>query len=70
MALQTCPDCQHKVSESALACPQCGRPLVLGAEFCPYCEQSSAKKVQGVFGSEFVITIRGSADSRHANRRI
>lgn len=57
MALQTCPDCQHKVSESALACPQCGRPFVLGAEFCPYCEQPSAKKVQGVFGSEFVITI-------------
>jgi hypothetical protein len=57
MALQTCPDCQHKVSESALACPQCGRALVLGPEFCPYCKQPTAKKVQGVFGLEGVITI-------------
>jgi hypothetical protein len=29
----------------------------LGPEFCPYCKQPTAKKVQGVFGLEGVITI-------------
>jgi len=50
-------DCQHEVSESALACPQCGWPFVLGPEFCPYCHQPTANKAQGVFGSETLITI-------------
>lgn len=27
MALQTCPDCQGKVSSEASACPHCGRPV-------------------------------------------
>ena len=26
MALLTCPDCQHQVSDLALTCPGCGRP--------------------------------------------
>jgi hypothetical protein len=27
MALIQCPECQHKVSDSALACPSCGYKL-------------------------------------------
>lgn len=27
MALTTCPECAHQVSESALTCPNCGHPL-------------------------------------------
>ena len=27
MALKTCPDCGHEVSNSAASCPKCGRPL-------------------------------------------
>ena len=27
MALTTCPDCEHLVSDQAPACPQCGRPM-------------------------------------------
>jgi hypothetical protein len=57
MALQTCPDCEHQVSDLARDCPECGRPFVLGPEFCPYCEKPTAKKVQGVFGREGLITI-------------
>jgi hypothetical protein len=57
LGLRTCPDCQHEVSEFALACPQCARPFVLGPEFCPYCHKPTAKKVQGVFGSEGLITV-------------
>ena len=29
MALKDCPECGHKVSESALSCPQCGHPLYM-----------------------------------------
>lgn len=27
MALLTCPDCRHDVSDKAQACPNCGRPF-------------------------------------------
>ena len=26
MPIVTCPDCRHKVSDSAVACPSCGYP--------------------------------------------
>jgi hypothetical protein len=29
MALMTCPDCGHNVSDAAVACPECGRPVAL-----------------------------------------
>jgi hypothetical protein len=28
MALSSCPECSHEVSESALACPNCGHSFV------------------------------------------
>ena len=27
MALMTCPECSHRVSDKALACPSCGYPI-------------------------------------------
>lgn len=29
MALITCPECGHEVSEHATSCPQCGYPLIV-----------------------------------------
>lgn len=57
-SLRPCPDCGKEVSLSALTCPQCGHPFaVAGAQVCPYCHKPTARKVQGVFGSESLKAI-------------
>lgn len=38
MALTNCPECEHLVSDSAVACPNCGHPM----------RQSVAGKVSGI----------------------
>lgn len=53
MALKSCPECSHQVSESALACPACGHPFaVAGAQVCPYCQQPTLIKMQGLYGGK------------------
>ena len=58
MPLQACPECDHEVSESALACPSCGHPFaVAGAQVCPYCHKPTLAKAQGVYGKEILINL-------------
>lgn len=45
MALIECPECEHKVSESAETCPSCGYNIKNFVEYCPYCNFGSTNKI-------------------------
>jgi RNA polymerase subunit RPABC4/transcription elongation factor Spt4 len=54
--LQACPECDHEVSESALACPNCAHPFaVAGAQVCPYCQKPTLMKMQGLYGAKEIL---------------
>lgn len=63
MALIECPDCERKISTSALACPGCGAPAHQPEK--PAAEpvtttQSTAKNLKGQYAIAVIISIIGA----------
>ena len=70
MALITCPECCHSVSDKATACPNCGFPLserqitppsgrssgIKDGVRCPYCKSTSYQMVKKGFSFDKAAT--------------
>ncbi len=53
MALITCPDCTHQVSDVAPACPRCGRPVA------PLQVEQTGKRYKGMMAFGFIGCVLG-----------
>src|SRR5690242_8283286 len=49
MAIQSCPECNGKVSDAAKACPNCGKPINAGAVPAPAAQPAAAPPAQSSF---------------------
>lgn len=57
MALLTCEDCQHEVSDRAEACPSCGRPIAGKPDgTCERCGEGRLVTKSGLRGPLEIIT--------------
>lgn len=66
MAIVTCPDCRHELSDSAISCPNCGYPYGKNYKLYLRAKQlmSDAKSAEAILGiAEIFSDIRGFRDS-------